>query len=94
MKLFRRIQRSPDDEKLHLENGLVRSKSIMYTTLSFFIGMQSIVSILVAVLLAFLVISIIVLVLIVTSKDQELFKMIFYYYLQKIIPGATFDGGM
>ena len=94
MKSYR--SNPPADEKLQLENKLIHSKSIMYTTLSFFIGMQWIVSGLVAVLLVFLIISIIIFVLFVATMNEELLQIILSYYLVKIIDfiKPIFDGGM
>ena len=85
MKSYRSDQGPPADEKLPLENELIHSKSIMYKTLSFFIGMQSIVSVLVAVLLAFLIISIIIFVFFWATMNEELLNIIANYYLTKIM---------
>lgn len=73
------------EEKLSLENELIHSKSTMYKTLSVFIGTQSIVSILVAVLLAFLITSIIIFVLFWATMNEELLNIIANYYLTKIM---------
>lgn len=85
MKSYRSDQGPPAEETHPLENELIRSKSTMYTMLSFFIGMQSIVSVMVAVLLAFLIIAIIVFVFFWATMNQELLEIILNYYLVKFM---------